>query len=826
MKFFGAWRPRAWRGRSLLVGEIVVRRHKLFVWMAALLAVSAPAADAGTLLLSGRVVDENETPLAGARIAISTAFGGPPIAEAISSPDGKFHVNLPQPGSYLVGVRRTGFFELRGRALTLDGPRDLVLVLSPVREVIESLDVEGTPSPIDVEQTQREQTLSTTEIAGAPYPSSHSLRNAMRLMPQVVQDPTGSLHFAGGAEYQTLYTLNGFDIGDPVTGRFNTRLPLEAARSLEFSTGRFSPEFGKGSAGALAITTQSGDDTLRYLATNFIPGVNTNNGIYMGGWTPRFGLYGPIRKGRAWFADNLDLEYDNAFLNGLPKGENHRYGFSGSNLLHTQINLTPSQILFTDVLVNTDNQFHSGLGALDPLSTTTTLRSSEYFWSARDQIYFGHGTLLEVGFAQNRFSLRRIPQGGAPYLISPEGRTGNYFVHSAQNARRDQFLAALYLPRHRNHQIKMGTGADRLSYSAQFQRTEYLRLGLDGQPLSQTVFQGLGRFSRPNLELSSYILDDWRIHEHLNLELGLRQDWDELIRRAVLSPRISASWSPFGATRISGGYAITYDASNLNLFSQPLDQQSVTYLFSPDGSITGSPPTQYIVPYGRLRVPQSSNWSATIGRRFPHRLDVSLDYLLRRGVRGFTYLPDITGANVLSNERRDRYQSAQISLRQSLRGQFAWSLAYTRSQTVSNSVLDLSVDQVYRVLNNFGPMPWDSPHRLIAYAYMPLPRKNWAIAMMAEGRSGYPFSIQDFSGKIVGQVNDQRYPFNFEMNIHLERMFTLHGYRFALRGGFNNITNSGNPTAVNNTTGSPRFLQFFGQEGRHFQARIRLFGRA
>ncbi|MCE5308158.1 MAG: hypothetical protein LLG20_11005, partial [Acidobacteriales bacterium] len=71
-----------------------------------------------------------------------------------------------------------------------------------------------------------------------------------------------------------------------------------------------------------------------------------------------------------------------------------------------------------------------------------------------------------------------------------------------------------------------------------------------------------------------------------------------------------------------------------------------------------------------------------------------------------------------------------------------------------------------------------------------------------------------------------RYPFNFDLNVHLERMFTFHGYRFALRGGINNATGHANPTAVNNTIGSPQFLQFYGKEGRHLVARIRFFGRA
>ena len=56
-------------------------------------------------------------------------------------------------------------------------------------------------------------------------------------------------------------------------------------------------------------------------------------------------------------------------------------------------------------------------------------------------------------------------------------------------------------------------------------------------------------------------------------------------------------------------------------------------------------------------------------------------------------------------------------------------------------------------------------------------------------------------------------------------MVTLRGYRFALRGGVDNLTSARNPTAVNNTVGSPQFLQFYGYEGRHFVLRIRFFGR-
>ena len=105
----------------------------------------------------------------------------------------------------------------------------------------------------------------------------------------------------GGAEDQAIYTLDGFNISDPLTGRFETRLSVESVRAIEVSTGRFSPEFGKGSAGAVAIKTVMGDDKFRYSATNFVPGFETRKGLQFGSWTPRLEISGPLWRGRAWF---------------------------------------------------------------------------------------------------------------------------------------------------------------------------------------------------------------------------------------------------------------------------------------------------------------------------------------------------------------------------------------------------------------------------------------------------------------------------------------------------------------------------------------------
>ena len=147
--------------------------------------------------------------------------------------------------------------------------------------------------------------------------------------------------------------------------------------------------------------------------------------------------------------------------------------------------------------------------------------------------------------------------------------------------------------------------------------------------------------------------------------------------------------------------------------------------------------------------------------------------------------------------------------------------SYVRSRAISTAVFNQSIDQPLNILDNFGPLPWDSPNHFVHSAFFPLPWKKWDVAYLVDLRSGFPYSIQDAQGNLVGAANSSRFPTNFDLNVHLERRLEFHRRRFALRVGVNNVTNHKNPTAVYNTVGTSQFGQFTGDEGRHVVLRIR-----
>jgi len=816
------------------------------VFCALLGAAMARAADPE---LSGFVKDENDAPVAGAHITVRAAAPASRGSwQAETDPAGAFSVALPAPGDYRIDVERQGYYELKDRSIHVEGAIELMLMINPVREVFQSVDVNEQPSPVDISQTRNQERLTGTEVNDIMYPNSHSLRDAMQLIPGVVESRSGELHFNGSAESQVQYVLNGFNIADPISNQLHTTLPVEGVRGLDYSSGRYSPEYGQGSAGVLAISTENGADAFHYTATDFIPGLQIQQGIRFGNWYPRLGVSGPIVRGRAWFSDTFTSEYTNSLVTGLPDGENTRSGWLGSNLLHTQVNLTPRNILYADFLALVDNEGRLGLGPLDPVSTTQNVHARQYFGSLKDQFYFGGGSLIELGYAHNEFANTDTPQGPEFFVFSPQGRSGNYFVTSTQGTTRDEVRLHGFAPQLHaagTHQIEAGVDTDFLRYNGDFSRTGYDLIGLSGQLLSRTTFFGSGIFRVTDIEVGSWILDTWRISKRLQIDAGLRNDWDRAVADDGWSPRVSFSWAPFraGHTRVAGGFALTHDAVPLDPFGRVLDQDALTTSYSAPGVPSG-PPTVTSFDRGpeSLKIPNATNWSLSVDHQVSEHLTAGVAYLRRRGASGFDFVntlaPDAPpsllplpngaagGIYQLETLRRDNYDSVQFKVHQTLAGQAEWMVSYTRSRAQSNALVDPNLPVALQLLPSFVPLPWETPNRFLGWTYLPLPFKNWAVSALVDARSGFPFSAQLDTGAVSGGVNSYRYPVNFDLDLALERMVTLRGYRFALRGGVDNLTNARNPTAVNNTVGSPHFLQFYGYEGRHYVLRIRFFGRA
>ncbi len=789
--------------------------------------------------LAGRVYNENFIPLGAVRVMFAPKASPATRYTVSSGKAGAFTIDLPAEGEYILQAERAGYFRILNMAVVVAAPtQELQLTLTPLHEVFESLEVTATPGMVDAEKPAADQMVTTKELLEIPYPGTNTLKNALRIMPGVVQGSRGGIYMNGAAEEQTLYLLDGFNIADPLSGRLESRISVESIQTLETATGAVAAEYGKGVAGVMSINTKTGDDRFRYTGTNFIPGIERHGGFRIDSWTPRFGVSGPIRRGKAWFSDSLDIQVANSIVPGLPQGQNENSSRRITNHLFNQVNLSPSNIFSIGLLGSFYYAPRAGLTALDPRETTIDVRSRQWFFHVKDQIYLSHGSLVEFGYASNRTFQRVIPQGSLPYQITPDGKRGNYFADSAHNADRDQVIANWILPAKGKHQLKAGLDLDRVGYRQNVLRTGIEDFHEDLSLARQVTFLGNGNLSRSNYETSSFIQDVWSVRPNLRFTLGLRSDWDSILSAGQASPRASFAWSPRGLenTRVSGGFAVMREATNLRLFTRSEDQYLLSTYFTP-----GQPdPAASIFTRGpHFKAAIYRNWNLGIDQRLPGKIEARANFTRRSGRRGLSF-ENVLDAPMnpreflassydavynLGNYRRDYYSSVEFTLRQSLRRQYEWMASYTRSLSKSTSVFDLGIDNPLIVDDNSGRTNWDTPNRFIGWSYLPLPLKNWAISNMVEWRSGFPFSAVNDEGRVTGPVNSYRYPQFFEMNLHLEWRFALRHNRWALRAGYNNITNHQNYNVVNNNLTSQRFRYFYGGQTRALNVRIRWLGK-
>ncbi|MBS1853973.1 MAG: TonB-dependent receptor [Acidobacteria bacterium] len=810
--------------------------------------MSACAAVYAQVAITGRVVDENGAAVPGARIEFRTAAGV--AAVAASDTAGNFRAALSAAGDYAVRVERLGFFLYNGPHQEFeDGPNQLTVRMNHLQEFADKVDVVYSPPAIDPEQPSGHKELTGTEIEGVPYPAPQDYRSALPLFNGVVQDNLGRPHFNGGDTNQANYTLDGFNISDPFTGRLETRLNIETIQTMDLESSRFSAENGRGSTGVLDLKTKMGDDRYRFTGTNFIPGVASDNGIYINKWTPRLEFSGPISKGKAWFHNGFDAFYNADTVTGLPQGQNRTSGLTTSNLTRLQYNVTPGNILTGSFLYNLDYTRRFGLSILNPIETTTSPRRQLFMGTLRDQHYFS-GALLDVGYADSRGVVRNPPQGTAIYEITPFGNRGNYFSSVDRHYYRQQGIANLFLPVlhwRGTHRLKFGADIERESFHQITYRHPYEVLRDDGSVARYVTFTGSPFQARKNLEAAQYLQDHWAPREGLNVEAGIRTEWNEIVREMEVAPRLSVAWAPhrLANTKISAGWGIYHDSISLATLARQQDQDSLSTFYLPDGTVRGPVITSFLVNDSTLRTPSYQSASVEIERKLPFDFYGKAGYTWRMGDRGFVFETPtpVSGPQfysgavfVLRNSRRDRYDAIDFTLRRTFAGQFEWFLGYTHSSTRTNAAIDYSLENPIFAPQMPGPYSWDTPDRVHMWGWAPLPKRvlpsmlrflftETTAAYLVEYRTGFPFNVVDEEGFLVGRPGAMRYPYYFNINLHLERRFRFMHYLWAWRFGYNNITANLNPNVVNNVTGSPGFLTYGAGQARAFSVRLRLLGR-
>jgi hypothetical protein len=807
-------------------------RAALFASLSILAAAGVQATDSSDC--AGVVLDENGVPLVAAKIRLQHNSGREFRAETNDA--GRFIFQSLPAGDYKVEVRKEGFFLLTDYAITLHaGNNELSLTLNHEQELHERVQVTVPPNQIDPQETAQRSTLTARDIRDIPVPNTHVLRQSLIALPEIVQDNQNNLHVAGARSGETQYLLDGFEIGDPVTGTLTARFNVDATRAAEVQTGRFGAGYAHAGANILSLETPDGDDRWRFGTTNPFPGINIQEGAHLGNWYPRFTVSGPIERGRFWFSDSVSLQHTFAVVKQQPAGANTREEWAGDNLLRLQYNITPKHILHASFLYNRAHDANLGLDALDPQSTTLTAEQRRAFVSLKDQVWL-HDTLFELGVAADSGVLDFTPQGTGPFVLLTNGTSGNFFEHLHQRGRRLQAVASVTAASrhwHGTHQLAAGVNAAGLIYSQSAERGEIQALRADGTLVRQSTFAGPVRLRPSNTQAGGFAQDTWSISKRLVVQAGFRADWDRFTQSAMAEPRLSGNVLPFGDDRakLSLGWGIYNAPLNLSLIGQAFDQRQIDAFYDNTGKVIllGPVVSQFVLPPGGLRQPRFTISSAGWQQKLGQKTLVGLELLARNGYHGFAYVDQQPsqpgGIFLLQDHRKDRYRAATFSIRRVFSETTEIYAAYTRSRARSDEVLNPALGSIFYAAQQPGPVAWDAPNRLLTWGWTPTHVWGVQFSYFFEYRTGYPFSIVNLQQQLVGAPNAARFPGYASLNLGLEKKFGFWGYLWAARIEMVNALSRENPDTVVNNINAPNFGAFSGGQGRAFTARVRFAGR-
>ena len=801
------------------------------------------------IVISGTVLDQaNKSPLNDTEIII-TGIDDPSISvTGQSNEQGSFAFNLNQPGKYLLKVNRSGFHEIKSKSIDLITGINIVRIeLIPFNDSIVTIDVYPEDN-LSVEQISMSQALLNEELDSIPLSQSPKLRikGMAAVLPGVLRDINGNVHFHGSSAEEVNWTLDGFTLSDPSSGKLEMGLGVESVKSLDLFSGRYSSEFGKGSGGTMFIQTRMGDEQVKQQFTNFFPGIEFTRGPRFSDWRPRHTFSGPIIKNRMWFFNSLDLLYKEDLIPELPVGQDRHVSWAVNNSLRIQTKITPRNTLITGFVMDYLNAPKSNLGPLNPLETTLDKRARRYFFNVKDKIVLSQDSILEFGYAAYRSVNRKVPQGKSPYQLTPFGRSGNFPIDSLYKGNRDQWQSNLFLPpKHLlgQHQLKIGLNLNYSRYFQDINRTKINYYRTDGSQASQFSFGGNGTFKESNLETGAYLQDRWAIQPRLVVEAGIRLDRDQIVSRVIITPRFSFAYMPssFDNTKFSAGFGLIPGTTYFRLFTRHLDQYSIFTNFAKDGITKAGLPqvTFFTLDKGLLTIPRTQNLSFGMEQNLSKDINLNINYLRKRMDNGYTYVPIATSvlensqlsqtsrATIyqLNNFKKEDYDSIEFSLSKVLFGDHRWFASYTYSRTYSNFALNFDTDQPMLFSNTAGRLAWDAPHRIVSWGLFPIGKKT-SIVYFTEWRDGFPFSSYNDDGRQVGQINSWRLPRHFNLNVHIQRKFAFMGNLWSLRPGIDNITNRPNYSLVNNNLSSPEFLNLFGRQPRKFVIRLRWIGKS
>jgi hypothetical protein len=766
----------------------------------------------------------------------------------VSDETGNFAFLELAAGTYILTAEANGLPRVT-REIHLTTGASLVVEIILTATLSESVTIREVEGLLSTGESTTANTIRAANLEQLPL-RTDNFQGALPLTPSVIRDPTGQNHIKGTQAGQSSYTVNGADVTDPVNGNLAFDIPLEAAANVRVEDNPYAAEFGKAIGGATNVDTKSGGDKFKFGLARAFPVFQNIISGHVDSFRPRLTFEGPVIPKRLNFLQSFEYRFSRVYVPSQPSSHDYWTSEAFNSFTQLDLNVNPSNQLKFVAALFPDKKRYLGLNTFNPQETTANTKQHGTLFSLSEQSIFHDRSFLSSLLAFKTFDLDVFGQGAKPLTLIPDGNQGNYYADTRRAARRWQWEEQYFARTHTflgRHSFKVGSDLDYTNLTGQF-NFQPIHIRRSDQTLSQrTDFSGPTDIDRSLIEVSGFIQDRWEINPTLTLDGGVRFDRNSISHQNDFSPRVSMLYRPFANDRtiVRGGIGLFYtrgalseryfERENLNeeddkridnrlgLDSHSNFPERIVTTYARDGqTILDGPRTFLNVIRDPLQDARSLRWSLQVDRRVAKRLTLRAGYVHRLTNDEPIITPELSsnggGFLVLKSQGVSRYNEFQLlALYDSPRFHnwtvsYVWSKAQGDLNTADNFLGDFPAVVVRA--NQYGTLPFDIPHRFLAYGEVKVPH---GITLMPalEIRSGFPFSVVNERLDFVGARNSSRFPTFLGLDATILKSFTVPYFDKKVRAGviIFNITNHFNPRDAQNNLGSPRFGQFFNSLG-------------
>lgn len=735
----------------------------------------------------------------------------------------------------------------------------LVVEIVLTASVTASVTVREEEGLLGTAETTTSNTVRAQRLAALPL-RAENYESALPLTPGVVRGMDGANHLKGTRSGDSAYTVNGADVTDPVNGKLAFNIPIEAAASVHIEENPYSAEFGRFTGGATNLETKTGGDKFKFGASRFFPTFRNIIGGKIDSFRPRVTFSGPVIRKRLNFLQSFEYRFSRTRVPSLPEPEDESTLEAFESFSQFDLNINKRNSLKFVAALFPEKLRYVGLNTFNPQATTANTKQRGELFSLSEQSIFHDESFLASLVSYKTFHFNAFGQGQQPLTILPDGNTGNYFADTRRSSRRLQLQENYFaqpLSFRGQHSIKLGAEFARTTMSGVFSfRPILVRRG--DQTLSQRIdFTGPTSIDRSLMEFGAFAQDRWVIRRRLTIDAGLRLDRNSIAFATNVSPRVAVMVLPFKDDRtiIRAGIGLFYarsllssryfDFQNLDDDDQPLNgilpgvlgptrfPERVVTTFASDGVTVIDGPRYFMNAIrGPLQNARSTRWSVQIDRGLTRRLTARLGYLQRSTVNEPIIVPRLhnakSGTLVLSSTGRSQYRELQALVAYDSQRFHNWNISYvwSRARGDLNTADNFLGDFPALVIrpNQYGPLPFDAPHRFLAYGEINGPHEI-TISPSLEIRSGFPFSLVNDRLDFIGARNQAgRFPTFISLDAQILKGFKVPFLDKRARAGVAifNVTNHFNPRDVQNNTGSLHVGEFFNSLGTSVRGKFEL----